>query len=229
MKASPEQAERLHRFAHDLRNRLIGLHQAMDHLRTDVPNAERVELAHYGDQQFFKALREVEGLMDDLGVDRGIPQNEHSTVQLADEVHRQLDLLAHRFQRKDQLVTLELEDGLAVRTDARMLSESIAALLSNASKFSVAGTSIRVRTFTTEKMALLEVVDQGTGLSAADLDQVFVRFAWLENSPTSGESQGRGTLARAHKWAAALGGDLQAASAGVGQGCTFTLSLPQEA
>ncbi|MCB9179371.1 MAG: sensor histidine kinase [Flavobacteriales bacterium] len=44
---------------------------------------------------------------------------------------------------------------------------------------------------------ILEVEDHGVGLSAGDLARVFERFTWLDSRPTAGESQGRGTLARA--------------------------------
>ncbi|HRF81180.1 MAG TPA: hypothetical protein PL070_13970, partial [Flavobacteriales bacterium] len=68
--------------------------------------------------------------------------------------------------------------------------------------------------------------DHGVGLSQADLEQAFVRFAWLESRPTGNESQGRGTLARARDWATAHGGSLSVKSKGEGAGCTFTLQLP---
>ena len=225
MPVDAAQAERLHKFAHDLRNRLIGLQQVIERLREGPPAEEREEFAMFGDQQFFKALREVETLMDDLGVVRDPVIPSTTRIALHELVREQVDLMNYRFERKQQTIDLELEI-VQVMADERMLRDLVDALLSNASKFAEPGTSIAVRCTTDGPNALFDVTDTGTGLSSADLQHVFHRFAWLANRPTGGESQGRGTLARARHWAIAHKGDLFAESAGVGKGCRFTLRLP---
>lgn len=226
MKVNAEQAERLHRFAHDLRNRLIGLHQALEQLRQTPSEGDRDEFALFGEQQYFKALREVESVLDDLGVERGATKPVTEPVDLGDLVRKHAENLRFRYERKQQPFIFELADRITVQADPRMLGDIVEALLSNASKFSRAGQPIRVRTHVDGAEAVMDVQDNGTGLSKEDLDQVFVRFAWLSNRPTAGEAQGRGTLARARQWASAHGGSLEAQSPGVDQGCTFTLRVP---
>lgn len=226
MKADRAQAARLHAFAHDLRNRLIGLHQVLQRLAEDPTSEEKAEYTNYGDQQFFKALREVETLLDDLGVDRGPTEPVRSAVDMAELVRTRVDQLMFRFQRKDQHVALDLEEGQVLSIDARVIGDLLDALLSNASKFSSPGSTVHVTSSTVDRVVSITVRDEGVGLTMADLDMVFVRFAWLESRPTGGESQGRSSLARAREWARVHGGDLFAASAGPGTGCTFTLVLP---
>lgn len=226
MKASAEQADRLHTFSHDLRNRLIGLHQVLERLKDPDSADERAELVEYGEQQYFKALREVERLMDDLDVQRGGTVADIRSFDLGTLARERLDLLRFRFERKAQPLELDLSDPLVVHADPRLIGEVLDALLSNASKFSPAGSTVALRARSAEGWAELTVVDQGVGLSAADLEQVFVRFAWLGSRPTSGESQGRGSLARMRGNVQANGGTLTATSAGEGHGCTFTLRLP---
>lgn len=226
MKASPQQAERLHHFSHDLRNRLIGLQQVLDRLREPGHLAEREELGLYGEQQFFKALREVECLMDDLEVARGTVVLNPSTFDLASLVRERLELLRYRADRKQVRVNAPLDANLVVHADARVLGDLIDALLSNAFKFSHPGSTVEVLLCSTRSGVELIVRDHGVGLAAEDLPHVFDRFALLGSRPTAGESQGRGTLARAHAWAMAHGGTLGVKSAGPGQGCTFTLCLP---
>ena len=225
MKASTEQAERLHRFAHDLRNRLIGLQQVLEQLKDGPASPDRDELVVFGEQQFFKALREVEMMMDDLGVERGSVTPEPVPVDSAELLRTRIDLMQHRFQRKEQRVELDLEEALVVLVDPRLIDDVVDALLSNASKFSDHGAPIKIRSFVDGADAVIEVVDAGTGLSPADLEQVFVRFAWLSNKPTGGESQGRGTLARMRERVAAHAGTLTAHSNGAGKGSTFTIRL----
>ncbi|MBL7952849.1 MAG: HAMP domain-containing histidine kinase [Flavobacteriales bacterium] len=226
MKASPEQAERLHTFAHDLRNRLIGLQQVLDHLKQESAEQERAELVLYGEQQFFKALREVERVMDDLGVERGTVEPVLADVPLAAFLRERISLMQHRFLRKEQTVRTVLDEHIVVRADGRILADLVDALLSNASKFSASGTTVDVVLDRAAAQAQVRVKDRGTGLTAEDLQLLFVRFAWLSNRPTAGEAQGRSTLARAREWARAHGGDITASSAGKDQGSTLSFTLP---
>ena len=108
MKVQPEQAERLHRFAHDLRNRLIGLQQVLEQLGHDGSDPERMELIRFGEKQYFKALREVEVLLDDLGVDRGSITPDLERFRVRDLVNEHIDLLKHRFTGKLQRIELDI-------------------------------------------------------------------------------------------------------------------------
>lgn len=224
-RANAAQAERLHKFAHDLRNRLAGLQQVIQHLGAHVTTDESKELYEFGMQQQFKALRETEVLLDDLGVDRSVGTLERQAVELLPTIVKAQQQLQHRFTRKAQQVTVAVGAGLTVSADAHYLGEIISVLLSNASKFSPRGASIHVRAGQVGEQVSIEVQDPGVGLSAEDLQQLFVRYAWLSSRSTEGEPQGRSSLARARQWAEAMGGTLIATSAGPGQGTVFTLRL----
>lgn len=224
-RANAAQAERLHKFAHDLRNRLAGLQQVIQHLGASATTEEAKELYEFGMQQQFKAMRETEVLLDDLGVDRSVGKLERQTVELLPTIVKAQQQLQHRFTRKEQQVTVAVNDRLSVSADAHYLGEIIAVLLSNASKFSPKGTSIHVRTEQVGEQVSIEVQDPGVGLSAEDLQQLFVRYAWLSSRSTDGEPQGRSSLAKARQWAEAMDGTLNATSAGPAQGTVFTLRL----
>jgi K+-sensing histidine kinase KdpD len=225
-KALPEQAERLHRFAHDLRNRLAGMHEVMKQLGEHAPAGEG-ELAEFGEQQFFKALREVERLLDDMQVERGVHQFALAPLPLAELVREAAGLMEHRFIRKEQRLEQHLDDRLQVLGDRHYVVETLSALLSNASKFSPAGSVVKLAMGRREDMIELRVMDQGVGLTEEDLRNIFVRYAWLTSRSTQGEAQGRGTLARVHQWVTGMGGALEVASSGQGEGSSFTLLLPQ--
>lgn len=227
MKASTKQAERLHRFAHDLRNRLIGLQQVLVQLREGSADPERDQLALFGEQQFFKALREVEAVMDDLGVERGSVEPVFAPVDVPDLVRAHIDLMQYRFQRKQQPLELDIQEDLIVQGDVRVLGDVLGALLSNASKFSPVDAVIAITAKAELNDVVIVVKDHGTGLSSADLESVFVRFAWLSNRPTGNEAQGRGTLALARDRMTAHRGALTVTSAGSGHGCAFTMRLPR--
>lgn len=225
MKATPEQADRLHRFAHDLRNRLGALQQALAQLN-DAPPDEREAMTAFAEQQYFKAMRATEELLDDLGIDRAQQPQRMEPMDLGGAVRRAIDLQAHRIARKQQHLTADLAPDVLVKGDPRMLEDLITALLSNASKFSPEGAAIAVTLTCGDGTASLSVRDAGIGMDEEDLAQVFTRYAVLKGRSTAGEAQGRSTLARARQWAQAHGGSLHAESPGPGQGAVFTLRLP---
>jgi histidine kinase len=86
-------------------------------------------------------------------------------------------------------------------------------------------------------LAQVAIADTGSGLAAADLERVFERFyraprppgcpgqPGLQDQPRRAAGSGIG-LTIARNIARAHGGDVTAASAGPGQGATFTLTLP---
>ena len=219
------QAERLHTFAHDLRNRLAGIQQVLGHMASHCTSDEDRELLTFGEKQQFRALREVEQLLDDMGVVRGVGRLELTRMNLHVELNKVAGQLAHRFLRKKQAVLMDVPDSLHAHADAHHLHEVLHALISNASKFSHNGATIAVKAIVDGDHIHIAVTDAGVGLSDTDLEQVFVRYAWLSSRSTGGEPQGRSTLARAKQWAQAMNGDLHARSSGAGTGSTFTLTL----
>lgn len=225
MKASTEQADRLHRFAHDLRNRLAAIHQALVQV-SDAPADERGELIAFAEQQYFKAMRGTEELLDDFSIDRRPVLGEQRLLRLDELVRTVITSLEHRFSRKQQQADATRLQMIEVRGDERMLFDLVSALLSNASKFSEAGTTITLSLMRQDDCAHLVVRDEGIGMEAADLALAFTRYAFLKSRSTAGEAQGRSTLARARQWAEAHRGSLSAVSDGPGKGCSFSLRLP---
>jgi signal transduction histidine kinase len=227
MKASAEQAERLHTFAHDLRNRLAGIQQVLQQLGPHPGDDGQRELLEFAERQYFSAMRTVEDLLDDLAVERGTTVLRTEDIALAPLLRQCADDMAHRFGRKHQTLVSHCPEHLSVRGDARVLRDLLGALLSNASKFSHAGGTIRMEASEVPSGLRVDVTDTGVGLSAADLGKLFTRYAWLESRSTAGEAQGRSTLARARQWARQHGGDLVAKSEGPGKGTVFSLLLPR--
>jgi signal transduction histidine kinase len=223
--ADPSQAERLHHFAHDLRNRLAAIQQVIQQLRS-TSDPEQEELLTFAEQQYFRAMRSTEDLLDDLAVDRLPRLAALNPVDLGELVQLGIADIEHRLQRKQQTLDPDLAPGLVVQGDRHWLKELVNALLTNASKFSPRGSRIRVELRREADRIVLTVTDPGVGMSAADVQQAFVRYAWLESRSTDGEPQGRSTLARARQWAEAHRGTLKVTSEGPGKGCCVTLALP---
>lgn len=220
-----DRPERLHTFAHGIKNKLGALWEALRMMRDGGPGAGSEELMAFAESAFFGAQRDIESLLDDMHVDRDIRVQEMAPLSLSETVREALARNVHRFTRKEQHTELHLRADAMVIGDAYWVLRIIDALLSNASKFSPPGTTIHVTVERTDDIGRVIVTDNGAGMTAEDLRLVFTRYAMLSSHTTDGEQQMRGTLARAKQWAEANGGALRASSPGKDLGSTFELRL----
>lgn len=114
-------------------------------------------------------------------------------------------------------------DAIDAEVDPDRYQIVIRNLLSNASKYSPAGTDIDVTVRRNGSMAFVAVKDHGVGISKEDQGLLFTRFNRIEN-PAHVQGTGLGLwlsreIARMHD------GDLVVQSE-IGQGSTFTFTLP---
>lgn len=224
--ADHAQAERLHVFAHDLRNRLTGMWEVMKALRAGDPAMDADELHAFAEKGYIQAQRQIEDLLDDFHVDRRVRISDVGPVLLAPLVQEALSREHHRLERKGQRVVFGGDQFARVKGDAHWIGQILQALISNASKFSPRGSVVHIDVDRADDMVRVHVKDAGVGMDKADLEHVFKRFALLVSRSTDGEQQSRSTLARARQWSEAMQGALTAQSPGVGEGTTFTLELP---
>lgn len=121
-------------------------------------------------------------------------------------------------------------DAVAVLADRRRLQQVILNLVSNAVRFSAAGTTIRIETEqgldARRPAARIHVVDQGPGIPAELLARLFVPFDRL--GADAGREGGAGLgLVLARRLTEAMGGTLDLVSTiGVGTHVTVSLAAP---
>ncbi|OQY23391.1 MAG: hypothetical protein B6I35_03880 [Anaerolineaceae bacterium 4572_32.2] len=139
---------------------------------------------------------------------------------------------ADRFRRIAEQVGIQLEiylpdDLPPILGDQEHLSVALSQMLDNAIKYSPDGGQISVQIWMGDGGWLYVVVqDEGIGIAPEHLDRIFDRFYQIDSSATrrfGGAGIGLGVvraIAEAH------GGQVRAASEGVGMGSTFMLMLP---
>jgi signal transduction histidine kinase len=116
-----------------------------------------------------------------------------------------------------------------VRADESRLYLVIWHLLSNAVKFTPPGGSVSVHTANADGSIVITVSDTGIGMNSQQLASIFQPFRQVDSSLTR-RFGGLGLGLVISKHVAELhGGSVRAASAGEGQGATFTLTLPLDA
>jgi signal transduction histidine kinase len=127
---------------------------------------------------------------------------------------------------KQQTITVSAPPHLTTMCDTDRIREAIDNLVSNAIKYSPIGGNIAVLVTQDEDNATIRVCDEGAGLSPEDLGRLFGRFQRLSAKPTAGESSTGLGLSIVKRIIDMHGGEVTAASAGPGQGSTFTITLP---
>jgi signal transduction histidine kinase len=116
--------------------------------------------------------------------------------------------------------------GIVVLADEEKARQILINLLSNAVKFTPAGGEIRVTCTDDAAGVRITVTDNGAGIPADRLESIFEPFVQVDRGLTS-RQEGTGLgLAISRDLARHMGGQLTASST-IGEGSTFTLTLPR--
>jgi signal transduction histidine kinase len=124
-------------------------------------------------------------------------------------------------------VRLSLANALPrsiVMGDGERLAQALLAIIDNAVKFTPPGGMVRIALEERAAQAIISVQDEGPGVEEAHLSAIFEPYASLATG--RGRSGAGLGLAIAHWIASAHGGDIRAASSGMGEGLCVTISLP---
>ncbi|HEX5063323.1 MAG TPA: ATP-binding protein [Kofleriaceae bacterium] len=210
--------------SHDLRNPLGTIELAVSTLpesaRDDREAARRIEIIE-------RATKLMETLIGDL-LDMATIQTGTLALHFADEnadaVVREAIELHHPLAEEAHLRLVDEThlEGVRVRCDKARVLQVLGNLIGNAIKFCKRGDAITVRGYADGRSLVLEVVDTGPGIPAADIPHLFEQY-W---STARGRQRGTGLgLFISHAIVAAHGGELTVAST-LGVGTSFRIVLP---
>lgn len=129
----------------------------------------------------------------------------------------------------DHQIGLEIVLGprvLTAQADPERLGQVLDNFLSNAIRYSPAGSAVTVSAGADGDTITIEVKDQGPGLTEEQLEHVFERFYRADRSRSRALGGSGIGLAIARALAEAMGGQVTAESGGPGRGATFRVILP---
>ncbi|MBC5768578.1 ATP-binding protein [Ramlibacter albus] len=214
--------------AHELRNPLAPVRTGVEilRLRREGPVADKAIATMQ--RQLAHMVRLIDDLMDISRISTGKIRLEMRRIKLASALDAAVELSrptieagGHRLELDYTAAAIELE------ADPTRLAQCVGNLLNNAAKYTPHGGRITLRARREgDATALIEVADNGLGIPAAMLDQVFTMFAQVDK--TIERSQGGlgiglslvRTLVDMH------GGTVTAASPGTNMGSTFSIRVP---
>ncbi|MEO8681344.1 MAG: ATP-binding protein [Vicinamibacterales bacterium] len=224
--ANRSKDEFLAMLAHELRNPLAPIVTALHvmQMRGDDAGLEERRII---ERQVAHLSRLVDDLLDVSRITQGKIQLERELVSMNAVIARALELTQPALQRRARPVERDLGDKpLFVFGDGVRLVQVICNLLTNAAKFTPREGHIGIRMREADGQVIVALEDAGKGITADLLPRVFDLFVQSEQ-PLDRQAGGLGLgLAIVKTLVTMHGGTVQVASAGAGQGTTFTVSLP---
>jgi signal transduction histidine kinase len=212
--------------SHELRTPLSGIRGFVDMLRrrgSDLTIDQRDEYLSIVLTQTDRLIRLVEDLLVVSRVEAGKLSLEPTEV----EVRQLLEHVTNGLGEAAASVRIEEGTEAPVRmvADPNRLIQVLTNLVHNAVKFSPAGATVALRWRTSaEGTVSFDVVDPGPGIPESEVGRIFERFHQRESSLTHTEGFGLG-LYISKLLTEAMGGWIDVSSA-VGEGSTFTVTLP---
>ncbi|GAB5536861.1 MAG: hypothetical protein Rubg2KO_31100 [Rubricoccaceae bacterium] len=220
----------LHCIVHDLSNPLHNLRSSLQFVLEDDLDAaetnEMIELAARQTDRMQAMIREVLSLFK-AEVETLMPLAAGASADLAAAARQSLDALKPRADTAGVRLQLEAHaDAVHVVGDADRLDRVVGNLLDNALRHSPAGSTVTVHVTQTDRTAELAVEDEGPGVPADEVPDLFKRLR--QGKATGATTPGKAGLGlyfcriTAENW----GGEVRYAPAETG-GARFSIRLPR--
>jgi PAS domain S-box-containing protein len=229
MLADRRRNEFLAMLSHELRNPLAPIMNAVYLLREMLASEHPVvrEARAMIERQCNHMKRLLDGLLDVSRMSLNRIELDRTTVDLGELVAKAVESLRPMVDHRRHELTVSAGPGpILLSADAVRLEQIVAALVSNAARFTEPGGKIAVTIGREDGQAVVRVRDSGTGMDPGLIERAFELFAQGDQglARTVGGLGIGLTLAR--NLARLHGGSLEAASEGRGKGSEFILRLP---
>ncbi|MGH8759984.1 MAG: GAF domain-containing sensor histidine kinase [Burkholderiales bacterium] len=215
--------------AHELRNPLAPIRNAVEILRARCPPAPELQWAgEVIDRQVQQMTRLVDDLLDVSRITRGKIDLRKERVELAAVVKNAVEASRPLIEKCGHELTVTIPpEPIHLEADLTRLSQVLLNLLNNAAKYTHQGGRIWL---TAERQSdhqmLIRVKDTGIGISAEMLPRIFDPFMQVDRSLERSEGGLGIGLTLVQRLVELHGGTVEARSTGPGKGSEFVLRFP---
>ncbi|MCA9737796.1 MAG: response regulator, partial [Gemmatimonadetes bacterium] len=211
--------------AHELRNPLAPIRSAVEILNTLGPEDPSLQRARdVIGRQVGHMVRLIDDLLDLSRLSRGTVVLRRTRVDLRSVVTHAVENARSAVERGGHTLTLRMpETPVWVWGDDVRLVQVVTNLLDNAAKYTPQGGRVTLHVGMDDARAHVSVHDDGRGIAADMAERIFDMFTQGQGSGATGLGIGLSlvrTLVEMH------GGAVRVDSPGVGEGSTFTVTLP---
>jgi signal transduction histidine kinase len=231
MAANLEKTEDLRRqligdVAHELRTPLTSIKGSMEALIDGVLPADQKTF-----QQIYLEADRLQHLVSDLlelsRVESGNIELERKNISPKDLVETLVSRVGRQFEEKGVQLNLQVPEVLPqVYVDEDRIGQVLINLVGNALQYTPEGGKVTISALRVGNEVEFSVTDTGIGIAPEHMPNLFTRFYRVDKSrarPMGGSGIG---LTIAKHLVEAHGGHIWASSAGLGQGSTFSFTLP---
>ena len=211
--------------AHELRNPLAPIRNAVDVLRTDP------EKLGYCQDVIERQAGHMGRLLDDLldvsQISRGTLSIRKTRVALSEVIQHATEASHPLIVAGGHHLTTSLPtEPILLDADVTRLAQVVSNLLNNAARYSEPGSRIRVDAERNGHGAVIRVRDNGVGMRPDMLERVFEPFFQIDMSLDRSQGGLGIGLTLVKRIVEIHGGTVEARSEGLGKGCEFTVRLP---
>jgi signal transduction histidine kinase len=210
---------------HELRNPLGSIRLAVEMLRINDAS-ERASAIEIIARQTLQLTRLIDDLLDLARIKHGKILLRKQLVDLANVLDLAVETVRPVIVEKRHALSIDYPHGeLLLEGDAARLEQIVVNLLANAANYTPPGGRLSLSTKRSGDELLIAICDNGTGISAENLNHIFEPFA--QGDHVTGDTQGGLGLGLAlvKKLAELHGGSVSATSNGAGLGAEFTVRL----
>lgn len=216
--------------SHELRTPVASMRAVVEALNMGA--AQEPEAAERFLADLDRESRRLTDIIEDL---LALSRLESGQVSRGEESIRVEDLLAETAAEKSALaakheVELMLKGhgaDVTVTGDRELLRAALANLVDNAIKYNRPGGSVELSASGVDGGAIIRIKDTGIGIPATEQGRIFERFYRVDKA-RSRETGGTGLGLSIVKHVAELHGGNVALESSIGEGSTFTLTIPED-
>jgi signal transduction histidine kinase/CheY-like chemotaxis protein len=226
--ANRRKDEFLAMLSHELRNPLAPIRNAVELMRRVGTNEQRVVMARdVIDRQVTQLARLVDELLDVSRISQGKIVLKKEPVELSKIVAHSVETVRPMIDQREQRLTIEVSPHpVWLMGDFARLSQVLANLLNNASKYTPDHGRIRLAAAGEHGFATITVEDNGTGIESELLPRVFELFVQGDRGLDRAQGGLGIGLTLVKRLIELHQGKVEAQSPGPGKGATFRVTLP---
>jgi PAS domain S-box-containing protein len=213
--------------AHELRNPLAPIRNGLHILRLAPHDEDAPEIREMMERQLAHMVRLIDDLLDVSRISRGKFELKRELVQVQDILDNAIETSQPLVETgRHELIVEPPAEPVWLDGDLTRLAQVVSNLLNNSAKYTPDGGRITLSAKVEGDNAVIRVTDNGSGISAEMLPQVFDMFTQVDRTLDRAQGGLGIGLSLVRRLVEMHGGTIEADSPGVGLGSVFTVRLP---
>jgi len=214
--------------AHELRNPLAPIQTGVDLMNLlDIDHPVFIQVKESIGRQLQQLVRMVDDLLEVSRITQGKITLRRETLDCLAVLASAVGIFRDRMRLKEQQLVLDLpQEAAYVDGDPIRLTQIFTNLIDNAVKYTQAGGTITVRAHNSAGLLRVQVSDNGIGMGEEFMPRMFEVFSQSDRALDRAHGGLGLGLSIVKRLVELHGGRIEAASAGIGKGASFAVTLP---